>query len=146
MALGTQILACSPLNLTYKLLKKGTGTILHILHFVISPWVPLTTYCLWAAIKFTFTFTFTFLRRSTVSLLQIKTINFEKKISRDLKNNCGDVWNNFEELCMTISIKSARETCKIKNHIRYHLKQSLIFAMETIKNPRNLFFFSNILF
>ena len=27
----TQILACSPLNLTYKLLKKGAGTVVHIL-------------------------------------------------------------------------------------------------------------------
>ena len=33
----TQILSCSSLNLTYKLLKKGKGTIIHILPFVISP-------------------------------------------------------------------------------------------------------------
>ena len=38
LASEIQILACSSLNLTYKLLKKGKGTIVHILPIVISPW------------------------------------------------------------------------------------------------------------
>ena len=38
LASETQILACSSLNLTYKVLKKVKGTIVHILRFVISPW------------------------------------------------------------------------------------------------------------
>ena len=38
LASETQILACSSLNLTYKLYNKGKGTIVHILPFVISPW------------------------------------------------------------------------------------------------------------
>ena len=34
----TWSLACSYLNLTYKLFKNSKGTIVHILPFIISPW------------------------------------------------------------------------------------------------------------
>ena len=38
LASEIQILACSPLNLTYKILMKGTGTNVHMVPFVIPPY------------------------------------------------------------------------------------------------------------
>ena len=47
LALETKILACSLLDLTYKLLMKGMGTVLQILHFIISPRYSMRVWITW---------------------------------------------------------------------------------------------------